>query len=293
MKILITGTAGRVGRAIYVKLMQKHSVIGIDRSPCSTADYVGDIRDKEFIRSRLSDVEVIVHTAALHAPHVGLFSEKEFEDVNVNATENLMTEGIKHGIKHFVFTSTTALYGNASTPEGKTGWINEKIIPQPKSIYHRTKISAEKCLQQLSFKYSVPVTVLQMSRCFPEPADLMAWYRLNRGVDSRDVADAHLLAIEKRLDGFRRYIISGNTPFKQSQRHDLYNDAAALIERIVPKLASEFKYRGWNLPSRIDRVYDSSLAQKELEWNSKFGYESVLEMLDNNMSEVLPVVRHS
>jgi len=41
LKILITGTAGRVGRAIYINLMKKHEVVGIDRTPCSTADFVG------------------------------------------------------------------------------------------------------------------------------------------------------------------------------------------------------------------------------------------------------------
>ena len=52
-----------------------------------------------------------------------------------------------------------------------------------------------------------------MSRCFPEPADLMAVFRLTRGIDARDVANAHLCSVEKRLSGFNRFIISGATPF--------------------------------------------------------------------------------
>ena len=72
MKILITGTAGRVGRAIYINLMKNHEVVGIDRTPCSTADYVGDIRDTALLNKALEGVEVIIHTAALHAPHVPL-----------------------------------------------------------------------------------------------------------------------------------------------------------------------------------------------------------------------------
>lgn len=290
MKILITGTAGRIGRSIYIKLMRNHTVVGVDRIPCSTTDFVGDICDAELLNKSLEGVDVIVHTAALHAPHVNLFPVSEFERINVEMTEMLMRKGISKGIKQFVFTSTTALYGQASTPDGVAGWVDENVTPQPKTIYHRSKIDAEELLNQLSIESGVPVTVLQMSRCFPESADAMAVYRLNRGVDARDVATAHSLAIDERLEGFRRFIISGATPFKKDCCYDLFHDAASTVREFAPNLASEFDSRGWALPSRIDRVYDSSAAQKKLDWYPKFGYESVLRMLDDEISEVLPVI---
>ena len=118
MRILVTGSAGRVGRAIYIKLMRTHDVVGIDKTPCSTADYIGDILDSDLIDRALKNVDVIIHTAALHAPHVGLVPDSEFQSINVDATEKLALAGLKAGIKHFIFTSTTALYGYASTPKG-------------------------------------------------------------------------------------------------------------------------------------------------------------------------------
>lgn len=290
MKILVTGTAGRIGRSIYIKLMQKHSVVGIDRLPCSTADFVGDIRDGELLDSALQGVGVIVHTAALHAPHVDLLPEGEFQSINVDATVNLFNEGAKRGINHFVFTSTTALYGWASTPEGVAGWVDEMVIPEPKTIYHRSKIEAEQCLQRLSEAAGIPVTVLQMSRCFTEPADLMAVYRLTRGVDARDVAAAHALAIEKQLPGFTRFIISGSTPFNKQCCPGLYQNPASTIRKFAPELARAFEERRWTLPRSIDRVYDSSAAQRDLDWFPKYGFESVLQMLDDEVPEVLPVV---
>ena len=224
MKILVTGSAGRVGRAIYIKLMKNHDVVGIDTTPCSTSDFIGDIRDESLLNKALDKVDVIIHTAALHAPHVGLVSDDGFESINVDATERLALLGIKKGIKHFIFTSTTALYGFASTPTDTAGWVTEKITPKPKSIYHRTKIKAENKLEAISHRYGIPVTVLQMSRCFPEPANLMAIYRLTRGIDARDVASAHSLAIDKRHLGFSRFIISGKTPFKREQCERLYHN---------------------------------------------------------------------
>ncbi|WP_104027726.1 NAD-dependent epimerase/dehydratase family protein [Vibrio jasicida] len=289
MKVLITGTAGRVGRAIYIKLMRLHEVVGIDRTPCSTVDYVGDIRDTELIAKALEGVDAVIHTAALHAPHVGLVDDSEFNSINVEATEKLALQSIQCGVKHFVFTSTTALYGHASTPQDIAGWIDETITPQPKSIYHRSKVEAEQKLEQISDLFNLPVTVLQMSRCFPESADLMAAYRLTRGVDARDVASAHLCAIEKRLNGFRRFIISGKTPFTTQDCQRLYDDADSLLRDHVPELAQSFDERGWKLPKKLDRVYDSSAAQGELGWLPEHGFESVLELLDKEFAEVLPV----
>lgn len=288
MKVLVTGSAGRIGRAIYIKLMKQHSVVGIDKTPCSTVDFVGDIRDLDLLAQALKDVDVIVHTAALHAPHVGLVDDDEFKSINVSATENLALLGIKSGIQHLVFTSTTALYGHASTPDGIAGWINESVVPQPKTIYHRTKIEAEHKLQTISQTYRLPITVLQMSRCFPEPADAMAIYRLTRGIDARDVANAHLCAIDKRLNGFNRFIISGKTPFTPEDCKQLYNDARTIIKDKCPQLASEFEQRKWNLPNRLDRVYDSASAQSTLDWIPNHDFEDVLEMLDSEFSEVIP-----
>jgi len=293
LKILVTGTAGRVGRAIYIHLMKEHEVVGIDRTPCSTADVVGDIRDTALLAEALEGVEVIIHTAALHAPHVGLVPGDEFEEINIKATEQLALMGVKKGIKHFVFTSTTALYGFASTPAGRAGWVDETVMPRPKTIYHHSKIKAEQLLENISSSFDLPVTVLQMSRCFPEPVNLMAVYRLTRGIDARDVARAHACAVERRLSGFRRYIISGKTPFSKACCERLYRDANDVIREAIPGLAESFAVRGWSMPQSLDRVYDSSLAQHELGWQPKYGYESVLSLLDNESAEVLPMKSQS
>lgn len=293
MRILVTGSAGRVGRAIYIKLMRTHDVVGIDKTPCSTADYIGDIRDSALIDRVLENIDVIVHTAALHAPHVGLVPDSEFTSINVDATEKLALAGVKAGVKHFIFTSTTALYGYASTPKSIAGWIDEEVTPQPKSIYHKSKIAAETKLEEISNLFQLPVTVLQMSRCFPEPADLMAIFRLTRGIDARDVANAHLCAVEKRLSGFNRFIISGATPFHFSDCEALYNEAGAVIKHKCPEIALAFQQRSWQLPQSLDRVYDSSSARDKLGWSPIHGFESILEMLDTETAEVLPVLKLS
>jgi len=112
---------------------------------------------------------------------VGLVSEIDFQSVNVRATRTLAELAIEAGVKQFVFTSTTALYGSASTPGLTAAWVDEGLEPQARTIHHRTKLAAEVLLEAISLARALAVTVLRMSRCFPERAPIMASYRLHRG----------------------------------------------------------------------------------------------------------------
>lgn len=288
MKILVTGTTGRVGRAIHVRLSPHHEVIGLDRAPSSTAELIGDLGDETLIERALKGVDAVVHTAALHAPHVGLLPDSEFERINVAATQKLYAAAQRHAVRHFVFTSTTALYGHAATPDDAAGWVTEATIPQPRSIYHRTKLAAEAWLKSAAESGGPQVSILRMSRCFPEPAPMMAAYRLHRGVDARDVAEAHALALSDFDAPHRTFVVSGATPFKPEDVEMLKRDAPAVLRLRAPELVEAFAQRGWSLAVSIDRVYSAAKTEAELGWRARYGYEEVLAMLDAQWSEVLP-----
>ncbi|MFJ6323805.1 MULTISPECIES: NAD-dependent epimerase/dehydratase family protein [unclassified Rhizobium] len=286
MRVVLTGSSGRLGRSIFNALAANHVVTGIDRSPFSTTHLVGDFTDKSILQEALSGADAIIHCAALHAPHVGVISDDEFWRVNVEGTRLLAEAALSCGIRRFVFTSTTALYGHAVTP-GRCCWIDELTVPQPKSIYHRTKLAAEHALETVAFT-ELQARVLRMSRSFPEPANAMASYRLHRGIDIRDVAAAHAMALTNGGDQFQRHVISAGTPFKPEDCKGLATDAASVIRLRAPALAAEFDRRHWPLPKTIDRIYTSASADRVLGWQSRFGYDEVLAQLDRESLEVLP-----
>lgn len=292
MKILITGAAGRVGRATYIALASEHEVVGLDTSPSSTTDVVASITESARLRTALHGVDAVIHIAAVHAPHVEHLSDEAFETVNVTATEALARMAVEAGVRSFVFTSTTALYGSASTQNDQAAWIDEATIPHPRTVYHQTKLKAESMLESIAATTALPVTVIRMSRCFPEPAPIMAAYRLHRGVDVRDVADAHALAATSPASGIRRFVVSGSTPFLHEDRYLLMTNAQDVIEIRCPELTAAFRRRRWNLPSSIDRIYSPSLAMSELKWRAKYGFEEVLAQLDRRSLEVLPPKSH-
>jgi len=287
MKIAVTGTSGRIGRAIHFSLCKEHEVVGFDRSVSSVTSHLGEVDDYKMLTRVFKGADAVVHVAALHAPHVGIYDDSEFCRINIEGTKKVFRAAVDCGVRSLVFTSTTALYGHASRHPDRAAWIDEKTIPQPKSIYHQTKLEAERFLETEA-SHNLRVTTLRMSRCFPEPAPVMAMYRLHRGIDARDVAEAHKLALTRRGEDYRMFILSGATPFSRNDCMALKQAPETVLQHKCPSICDLFASRQWELPESIDRVYDSSLAQRELDWKPSHGFEGVAQLLDASIPEVLP-----
>jgi len=195
VKVIVTGSSGRVGRAVRAALGVHHEVLGVDVSPSSSTDVVASIEDRVVLERVLGGADAVVHAAGLHAPHVGRVPDSRFWEVNVTATRLLAGLCIQVGVPRLIFTSTTALYGRASTRADAASWVTEETPPSPRTIYHRTKLSAEAVLRDASRAGELDVVVIRMARCFPESAPVMAVFRMHRGVDVRDVAELHVAAL--------------------------------------------------------------------------------------------------
>lgn len=273
MKILLTGSSGRVGTAIAALLATDHEVTGLDLGPGSFTTVHGDVADAALINTLCWQQDAVIHTAALHAPHVGYASDDDFRRINVHGTQNLLDACRRHAVPRFVFTSSTSVYGHALVPHNQAVWVDEALTPQPRDIYDETKYAAENACRAAAD--GLCCTVLRMSRSFPEPERLTALYRLHRGVDLRDVAQAHALALTRDAPAFRCYVISAPTPFKPSDCLQLLHDAAAVIGRYFPWVPAAFADRDWALPQTIDRVYAIDHAVTELGYQPRFGFETL------------------
>lgn len=289
MNVLVTGSSGRIGESVAKALEASgYSVIGIDKRDGRFTSYLGDICNTLFIENIIKQCDYIVHTAAYHAPHVGLISDQEFYKV-VLATKEIANLAVKLGVKKIIFTSSTAVYGHASKAQNKAVWVDEATIPMPKTIYHTTKIEAEDYLNKIALEHNLSCVLIRMSRCFAEPANHMAVYRLHRGIDRRDVARAHLLALEnEKLPVFERFVISGETPFCFSACEELFSNPSSQLMKTSPNLVDWLKEIKMGLPNSIDRVYDSSKAKKLLGWHPKYGFEELIKQHSSNSPEVLP-----
>ncbi|WP_378740156.1 NAD-dependent epimerase/dehydratase family protein [Nocardia brasiliensis] len=266
--VLVTGSSGVVGAAVAREIHAAGwQVRGWDVRPGPWTTHLGDLRDSQLRTQAVQDVETVVHTAALHAPHVGHVSDDEFRAVNVDATAALLEQVAECGVRRVVYTSSTSVYGHALVPDDRAVWVDESLEPQPRDIYDETKLDAEALLT----KGDHPSTtiVLRIARCFPETPAIQAAHRLYRGVDVRDVARAHRLAAEhSQVTGV--FNIAGPMLFRRNDTRELWRDAPPLLERRTPEIVTLFRRQGWPLPPTIDRVYDSGKAHRQLGYSAAY-----------------------
>lgn len=255
MKVLVTGSSGRIGGAIAARLTLNHRVTGVDLRPGPLTGEIADVEDTARLAALLPGVDAVVHTASLHVPDLAACSPETFHAVNVAATRRLLEAAGAAGVGKFVYTSTTSLYGDAMLPAGgRAAWVDESLPPRPRDVYDETKLAAEEACREAA-RAGLPCTSLRMSRCFPEEPRLVAIYRLYRGVDAEDVAQAHELALAAPGRGFEVYNVSAPSPFRREDCRRLFEDAASVLLERHPWAEAEFAARGWELPRSIDRVY--------------------------------------
>ncbi|MGW0246673.1 NAD-dependent epimerase/dehydratase family protein [Nocardia goodfellowii] len=260
--VLVTGSSGSVGAAVAQEMHTAGwQVRGWDVRPGRWTTHQGDLRDAELRTQAVTGTDTVVHTAALHAPHVGLVPDDRFRAVNVDATAALLEQAAECGVRRVVYTSSTSVYGHALVPGDRAVWVDESLTPRPRDIYDDTKLQAEALLATSHATF--PTIVLRIARCFPEATAVQAAHRLYRGVDIRDVARAHRLAAEhQQITGV--FNIAGPLLFHPNDTQRLRHDAPALLEQRAPEIVALFRRRGWPLPAEIDRVYDSGKAGRQL-----------------------------
>jgi nucleoside-diphosphate-sugar epimerase len=254
----------------------------------------------------MAGVGIVLHAATLHKPHVATHSRQDFVDTNITGTLNLLEEAAAACVKAFVYTSTTSVFGDALIPPAgaPAAWVTEDVRPIPKNIYGVTKSAAEDLCQLFHRNQGVACIVLRTSRFFPEADDsanarahydddnLKANEFLFRRVDIEDVVSAHLLAAERaQALGFRKYIVSAATPFSPDDLQNLREDAPHAVARFFPNYATEYARRGWKMMPSIDRVYVSTLAQRELGWRPRYDFRFLLERLKEDEDFQSPLAK--
>jgi UDP-glucose 4-epimerase len=307
MKVLVTGSSGHLGEAL-VRLLRSttHEVVGIDLAASPFTNGIGSIADRALVRQWMGGVDAVLHTATLHKPHLITHTRQDFVATNIMGTLTLLEEAVSAGVSRFVFTSTTSAFGGAlSPPAGAPAvWVTEDVRPVPRNIYGVTKTAAEDLCELFHRNSGLASIILRTSRFFPEEDDsqaIRAAYDdanvksneyLYRRVDVADVAEAHLLAVDRAVAiGFGRYIISSTTPFQPEDLPELRVDAPRVMRRRVPEYVEEYARRGWQMFPGIDRVYVNERARRELGWHPQYDFRHVLGRLRAGEDPRSPLAR--
>jgi len=158
MKTLVTGHAGFIGSHFVDRLLEAgEEVVGLDnRDPFYPArvkernlegarthdgflDLDGDIRDPELLERIPDDVERVVHLAALAGVRPSIEAPARYQSVNLEGTTRLLEFSRERQIKHFVFASSSSVYGN----NRKVPFSEDDPVDHPISPYAATKRGGE------------------------------------------------------------------------------------------------------------------------------------------------------
>jgi len=164
-RVIITGGAGFIGSHIVDKLMNLncHTVV-LDNLSRGSRDNIrswlknpdfkflhGDLLNKQDIESALSDSEVVFHIAANPEVRQGVENPDAHFTRNILATYNLLETMRRFDVKNIVFTSTSAVYGDA-----KVLPVPENYGPlEPISIYGATKLACEALISSYCHTFSM------------------------------------------------------------------------------------------------------------------------------------------
>jgi len=305
LTVLVVGGAGYIGSHITKMLLEEgHKAIILDNLSTGHKQLIlggefvlGDLGDVSLLDRIFQQyrIDAVMHFAAFSLVGESVVAPMKYYENNVVATSVLLAAMIRHKVRHFIFSSTAAVYG-----EPETIPMSEKHPCKPTNPYGATKLTVERMLQDYASAYDLNYTNLRYfnasgadpSGTIGEMHDpeshliplLLKWakgelkemkifgddYDTSDGtcirdyVHVNDLARAHLLALEKS--------ISDNTP-------SIYNLGNSTGHSVYEVLETVRKVTGQPLPVTIAPrrkgdpavlVADSRKARTELGWRPQF-----------------------
>ena len=156
MKILITGACGYLGSELLNQLdsLSSSCLIRIfdnfsSGSPQALLNLsnkhrfelvTGDILNPSILPVILNGIDIVIHLAAKVLTPMSYSDQHSAEQVNHWGTLNLLKAALDANVDHFIFISTSAIYGPVM--EGKSN-----ITPHPVGHYAHSKYNAEKSIE--------------------------------------------------------------------------------------------------------------------------------------------------
>jgi UDP-glucuronate 4-epimerase len=295
-QILVTGGAGFIGSHLIERLLKDgYRVICLD----NFNDYYDPALKRENVAAALTDpnyllvegdildtalldrlfgapIKAVVHLAARAGVRPSLKEPVLYDQVNVQGTINLLERARLTGVEHFVFGSSSSVYGmNHKVPFSEADRVDSPVSP-----YAATKRAGELMCSTYNHLYGLPVTCLRFFTVYgPRQRPDMAIHKFTRWIDEgREVtlfgdgkSRRDYTYIDDIIDGLTKCL---NKPagFKiynlgESQTIEL----RALIRMIEAGLGKQANIsRQPDQPGDVPITYaDISLAKKELGYRPK------------------------
>jgi UDP-glucuronate 4-epimerase len=270
-RVLLTGAAGFIGshvaeallargdevvaldnfEAFYLPAAKRRNVQAALGHPRYTAMEC-DIRSATAVARAFSagPFDAVIHLAARAGVRPSLLDPAGYADTNVSATALLLEAARARGVGHFVFGSSSSVYGARSTAP----FLESDPVDQPASPYAATKRAGELLAATFHDLYGLTVACLRFFTVYgPRQRPDMAIHRFTRLIDTgqevevygsgyserdytfiADIVDGVLRALDRPL-GYRIYNLGTNRTVPLMTLIDLISaslDRKPLIARL-------------------------------------------------------------
>lgn len=152
--ILVVGGAGYIGSHVVKALRDagRQPVVfdnlstGLRENLFPEIPFIhGDLLIPEQVRDAMRGIRSVVHLAALKAAGDSMLEPERYALHNLNGTVNLLHAAGTAGVRHFVFSSSAAVYG-----EPQYLPLDENHPTEPANFYGQTKLQIEMLLSWFS-----------------------------------------------------------------------------------------------------------------------------------------------
>ena len=209
MTILVTGSAGFIGSALVVSLLNRGDVVvGLDNhndyydpalKEARLARHLdhpnythvrGDISDGELVADvfRTHEPSVVVNLAAQAGVRYSLENPQAYISANVMGFTNILEACRTHSVDHLVYASTSSVYGaNSSMP-----YSTHHNANHPLSLYAASKKANELMAHTYSHLFGLPTTGLRFFTVYgPWGRPDMAPIKFARAILNDDPIDVY------------------------------------------------------------------------------------------------------
>ena len=264
MNILITGCCGFIGYHLSQKMGTNYKVLGIDnistyydtnykykrlkklKSNKNFKFFKIDIANKKKLEKFFAkfNIDVVINLAAQPGVRLSISNPTIYFQNNIKGFFNLIECIKKYRVKHFIFASSSSVYGN----QKKYPVQENADISKPLSFYGATKVCNEAMAYSYSNMYKIPTTCLRFFTVYgPENRPDMAMYKFTKNFISN-----------KKIELFNK----GNFLRDFTYISDIINSISKLILKPPKKIIPYNVFNiGRSKPEKVKNFVDEILKQ--------------------------------
>jgi nucleoside-diphosphate-sugar epimerase len=189
-RVVVTGAAGRIGRAVCAALADRWDLVPVDIAPAPGVGVL-DVTDGAACREVFAGADAVVHLAADPDPEAAWDS---LLPANIVGPYEVATAALASGVRRLVLASS--LHAASGYPDGRQRRATDQ--PRPLNLYGATKAWAEALGSTIAATSSTTVVSLRIGYFLEErPPEAEQWRgERSAWLSSRDAADLVRAAVE-------------------------------------------------------------------------------------------------